>query len=159
MNMNKIILSLVSLFIVVLTSCETYNKKYKQEFSPIYPLCGEWRVNITDNTTQKTARATIYTYDTANKEKDIMWVWVNNKKYGTKCKIECNVADGTFGSKKTENKLLGGTNDIEGKIVVNGAKTPSGGTEDSIEITYYSSLTGHIYTISGYRRTGWSEDE
>ena len=159
--MNKItnILILCILLIASVTSCETYKKKYKQEFSPIYPLCGEWRVNITDNTTKKAVRTTIFTYDTADKDKDVMWIWINDKVYGTKCKIGCNVANGTFNSKKVDNRLLGGTNDVEGKVVVNGATTPSGGTEDSIEMTYYSSLTGHSYHISGYRRTGWSEDE
>ena len=87
-----------------------------------------------------------------------MWLWINLK-YGTRCKIECDVANCTFSGKKVENQLRGGTSDIEGKVVVNGATTPSGGTEDSIEMTYYSSVTGHSYTISGFRRTGWGEDE
>ena len=158
--MNKITNILISftLLVICTASCETYNKKYKQEFSPIYPLCGEWRISITDNTTKESEHAVIFTYDTANKEKNVMWLWINLK-YGTRCKIECDVANCTFSGKKVENQLRGGTSDIEGKVIVNSATTPSGGTEDSIEMTYYSSVTGHSYTISGFRRTGWGEGE
>ncbi len=81
-------------------------------------------------------------------------------KYGTKCKLTCDVKASTFSGSGAANTLLGGTNNVsDGKVVVNGADTPSGYKADSIEMTYYSSLTQKTYKIKGFRRTGWPEDE
>lgn len=143
-----------------LSSCETYSDDYKKEYSPIYPICGEWTVDITDATTNSVKRAVIYTYDTANKDANKVWLWINIAGYGTKCKIDCVPEAGIFSGTAAANVLLSGTNDVkDGKVVLNGATTPSGGKSDSIEFTYFSSLANKTYTVKGYRRTGWPEDE
>ena len=150
---------IVCLAIVGVSSCETYGD-VKQDFSPIFPLCGEWKANITDVATGTVKKTVIYTYDTADKSATQMWLWVNLAGYGTKCKLTCDVKAGTFSGSNVANALLGGTNTVSnGKVVVNGADTPSGYKADSIEMTYFSSLTNKTYTIKGFRRTGWPEDE
>lgn len=146
---------------VGLSSCETYGD-YKQDFSPIFPLCGEWRVDIFNAATNaKVTRTAIYTYDTADKTATSMWLWINSTSYGTKCKITCDIATTAFSGTNVANTLLTGTTNTVtgGKVTVNGSTTPSGGKSDSIEFTYYSSKTNTTYLIKGYRRTGWPEDE
>lgn len=148
------------LFIGGLSSCETYSDDYKKEYSPIFPICGEWIVDITDATTSKVTHTVIYTYDTADKDANKVWLWINVSGYGTKCKIDCDPGAGTFNGAGAANVLLSGTNDVtNGKVVINGATTPSSGKSDSIECTYFSSLSNKTYSIKGYRRTGWPEDE
>ncbi|MEN6618606.1 MAG: lipid-binding protein [Rikenellaceae bacterium] len=145
-----------------LSSCETYDDDYDQDFSPVFPLCGEWRVDIFNAATNaKVTRATIYTYDTADKSNSQMWLWVNNATYGTKCKISCDPAAAAFSGTNVANVLYTGTTNTvtNGVVVVNGSTTPSGGKSDSIEFTYYSSKANTTYNIKGYRRTGWPEDE
>jgi hypothetical protein len=161
-EMKKLInyILVVCLAVMTFSSCETYKDNYKQEFSPIYPLCGEWTVDITDQTTSAVSHTYIYTYDTADKTATAMWLYINKAGYGTKCKLTCDAKAGTFSGSSAANALLGGTNTVtEGKVVVNGATTPSNGKSDAITMTYYSSLSGHTYTISGYRRTFFDEDE
>lgn len=161
--MKKLInyILVVCLAVMTFSSCETYKDNYKQEFSPIYPLCGEWKVNITDQTTNKVVRTTIYTYDTADKTATDMWLWVNNSTFGTKCKLTCDAKACTFSGSNVASALYSGTTNTvtDGKVVVNGADTPSGGKADAITMTYSSSKSGHTYTISGYRRTFFDEDE
>lgn len=152
-------LLIVLLAMVGLSSCETYGE-YEQEFSPIFPICGEWKVSITNTQANTTSKAVIYTYDTADKSGDKVWLWINNGTYGTKCKIACSPEAGTFSGANAPNALLSGTNTVtDGKVVINGADTPSGHKADSIEFTYYSSLTQITYKVKGFRRTGWPEDE
>jgi hypothetical protein len=161
-EMKKFIkyIMIACLAIVGVSSCETYSDNYKQDFSPIFPLCGEWKVAITDVAAGTTVNSVIYTYDTADKSATQMWLWINVSKYGTKCKLTCDVKASTFSGSGAANTLLGGTNNVsDGKVVVNGADTPSGYKADSIEMTYYSSLTQKTYKIKGFRRTGWPEDE
>lgn len=162
-KMKKLInyILVVCLAVMTFSSCETYKDNYKQEFSPIYPLCGEWTVNITDQATNAVVSHTyIYTYDTADKTSTDMWLWINKSGYGTKCKLTCDPKAGTFSGSNAANTLLSGTNTVtDGKVVVNGADTPSGGKSDSISMIYTSSLSGKTYKISGYRRTFFDEDE
>lgn len=143
-----------------LSSCETYKEDFDQDFSPIFPLCGEWRVNIYNSDTLVT-RTSIYSYDTADKSGTTMWLWINNSKFGTKCKLTCDPAARTFSGANVANALYTGTTNTVtgGTVVVNGATTPSNGKSDSIEFTYFSSKSNLTYKISGYRRTGWPEDE
>ncbi len=153
------ILLVACIALVGLNSCETYGD-YKQDFSPIYPLCGEWVVNIVDNATNVKTKAVIYTYDTADKSSNVMWLWINSKAFGTKCKVDCNPAACTFSGSNLANALYSGTNNVlDGSVVVDGATTPSSGKSDSIHFTYFSSLSNSTYTVDGYRRTGWPEDE
>ncbi|MBP1631480.1 MAG: hypothetical protein H6Q15_2373 [Bacteroidetes bacterium] len=161
--MKRIIQFILVLCIAVtgLSSCETYSEDYDQDFSPIFPLCGEWRVDIFDAATNvKVIRTSIYTYDTADKSSTSMWLWVNNATFGTKCKITCDPVAKTFSGTDVTNKLYLGLNSVTGgKVTVNGSTTPSGGKSDSIDFTYYSSISNKTYRISGYRRTAWPEDE
>ena len=46
-----------------------------------------------------------------------------------------------------------------GKVTLNGGTAPSGTTVDTIEFTYTTTKDpGAVYSVTGYRYTGWEED-
>lgn len=153
----------VCLAVAGLSSCETYGS-YKKDMSPIYPLCGEWASTVVDQTAGTSTSTYIVTSDVAAKTTTDMWVYIDDldnsgADYSTKCKITCDMNTLTF-SGSGPNTWTGGTSTIaDGKVVVNGATTPTGGKEDYIEMTYTSSNTGHTYKITGFRRTMQPGDE
>ena len=68
---------LFCVFAVSFTSCETYSDP-KVDYSPIYPLSGEWRVRITNVTTgvmvSTTSMYTLGTYNTSDNVANKMWM-------------------------------------------------------------------------------------
>ena len=85
----------VLLAIVTFSSCETYGD-YDVEYSPIYPLSGEWIVNIYDANGQLLPDAEGYTcntYNTADNVADKMWVKMSTASttWGILGKVNCNV--------------------------------------------------------------------
>jgi len=76
----KSIIKSIFLFCILavsFTSCETYSDP-KVDYSPIYPLSGEWRVRITNLTTgvmvSTTAMYTLGTYNTSDNVANQMWL-------------------------------------------------------------------------------------
>ena len=74
-------------------------------------------------------------------------------------------AYGSYGSYYTASYQWGNmgtsTASIEGKVVKDGIKTPSGYTADTIEFTYtltYTDGTSESYSVKGQKKTGWAED-
>ncbi|MCI1721139.1 MAG: hypothetical protein LKM37_09100 [Bacteroidales bacterium] len=159
--MKRFITYIAVAFLAVagLSSCETYGN-YSKDMSPIYPLCGEWASTVTDQTAGTSFTTYVVTSDVAAKTTTDMWVVINTgDENGTKCKIQCDVKSLTF-SGSGPNTLEGGTSTItDGKVVVDGATPPSGGKADYMEMTYTSSVTGHTYKITGFRRTFQPGDE
>ena len=67
---------LFCVFAVSLTSCETYSDP-KVDYSPIYPLSGEWQVRISNVTTGVKDTAAMYTlgtYNTSDNVANQMWL-------------------------------------------------------------------------------------
>ena len=73
---------------VGLTSCDTYGD-YEQEFSPVYPLSGQYYVKVIDEAGKEIVMHTItdsdgqktdvfgtymYLYNTTNNDKDKLWI-------------------------------------------------------------------------------------
>ncbi|MCD7932374.1 MAG: hypothetical protein LUH15_14025 [Tannerellaceae bacterium] len=168
--MKKIINIIVALLALVsFNSCETYGD-YETEYSSIYPMSGEWVVNVTDQsgTDLLGGKIELNTYNTANEDTDKMWVRISGRTagaYNMTVKANCNLGDLTFSGTNLEN-LTGNVATSNttvtisnGKITLQGANTPSGGKADKIEFTFTNSLyPGETFTVSGYRFTGWEED-
>ncbi len=67
---------LFCVFAVSFMSCETYSDP-KAEYSPIYPLSGEWRVRITNLNTGSLVSTSMYTlgtYNTSDNVANQMWL-------------------------------------------------------------------------------------
>jgi hypothetical protein len=168
-------LFILCLFLVVAASCETA-KDYQMEFSPVYPLSGEWLVRFTDTsvTPSTSGMFVMSTYNTADNSKTQMWIKVTstsataaNIAYTGRItgKISCDVAAKTFSGANVANTfyttaplhtftITGGT------IITDGYDTATGGKSDKITFTITDTRKpGKTITVSGFRRTRWLDDE
>ena len=172
--MKSIIRSLILLcvFAASFISCETYSDP-KVDYTPIYPLSGEWRVRITNLSTNALIAQSMYTLGTYNTEDNSstqMWVRTTSNlpsSLGTlKAKIDCVVPSLAFSVANgnnlnvTTNAILGTVTITEGKVTLNSVAMPSKVTSDRISFKLTSTKSpGITYLVEGYRRTRWNEDE
>lgn len=115
------------------------------------------------------------TFSTASNTADS--IWVSDTKdmnlLGYQVKVPCNLQNLTFGSSTEETNVYGPSDYIgekaiitNGKIILGGAKTPSGMPADSIYFELklmddaYAATYGYDrYQVLGYRYTGFAADE
>lgn len=163
-NIKYTIILLLS--ILTFSACETYGD-YDVEYSPIYPLCGEWIVDIKDEAGAVVKqKVSCNTYNTSANDVDKMWVKMGSKSvaYGVLGKVSCNVSGLTFNGDKIPN-LLDATDGVNstttvtitnGTVAINGFDTASGHKADKIQFTMTNSkYPGKTYTVIGFRKTGW----
>jgi hypothetical protein len=164
-------IAILSFFLVLAAGCETY-KDYEMEYSPIYPLCGEWIVKFTDTSVTPnvtTGNIVLSTFNTADNSSTQMWIRTTSTS-GTYMgrfdgKIECNVGGKSFsGTNATNTYYTTGTiptfTITDGLIVTDGYDTKSGGKSDKITFTMTDTRkAGKIYQAIGFRRTRWPVDE
>lgn len=177
--MKSKIKSFILFFVLSATfiGCETYSDP-KVEYSPIYPLSGEWRVRITNLNTGTLVANSMYTlgtYNTTDNATDQMWIRTTSNiptfspatVKTLKAKISCDVPSLTFSTKVVTQNLNVSTNAVldtivitEGKITLNSVTMPSKVTADRIFFKLTKTKSpGVTYSVEGYRRTRWSEDE
>lgn len=167
-NINKI--WVVLLAFVTLTACETYGD-YETEYSVIYPLSGEWVVNVYDaNGATLKEKVTLNTFNTAENVPDKMWVRMGaaSNAYGVLGKVSCNVGEKVFSGESVPNLVDSKDGETSsttfsvsaGKIVLQGFDTPTGHKADAIEFTLVNSkYPGQTMTIKGFRKTGWGGED
>jgi len=168
-------LFIVCFFLVIASSCETY-KDYEIDYSPVYPLSGEWMVRFTDaSVTPATSGLFVMsTFNTADNSKTQMWIRVTstsatpaNIAYTGRFtgKINCDVAAKTFsGANVVNTYYTTGTiptfTITAGTVVTDGYDTATGGKSDKITFTITDTRkAGKTITVSGFRRTRWADDE
>jgi hypothetical protein len=177
--MKSIIKSFLLLCVISATfaSCETY-KDPKVDYSPVYPLSGEWRVRITDLSTNALVAQSMYTlgtYNTQNNDNNLMWIRTtsNVPLFSTasvktlKAKVSCDVPSLSFNTNGVVQNLNVTTNAVidtvvvtEGKVVLNSVSMPSGVKADRISFKITKTKApGKTFFVEGYRRTRWNEDE
>lgn len=163
---------IICLSLVFVASCETYDD-YTIEYSPIYPLSGEWLVRFTDPTVTPATSGlfVLSTYNTSDNSKDQMWIRATstsataaNVAYPGRFtgKINCNVTDLSFSGENAANTYTtNGTFTVTGgTIIKDGYDTATGGKSDKITFTITDSRKpGKVITVTGFRRTRWFEDE
>lgn len=161
---------LLLVFGMAATSCS----KDEIPMTSTVTLAGEWMVEAYSGDEQLSNTFMILTYNNNADDGQRLWIMdtspANNPAWWlpiTQVEVDCNVSALTFGSTKTEVNL----NPIdeatplyvtvtEGKILPGGAVSPSGMSVDGIEFKIeYSDDPGNVYTIKGYRRTGFVADE
>ena len=166
---NKLLI--ICSFLLFVTGCETY-KDYEIDYSPVYPLCGEWAVRFTDISVTPNVTSpilTLSTYNTADNSTTQLWIRATSSSttYMGRFtgKINCNVEGLSFSGENIPNTyytvapvptftITGGT------IIINGYDTATGGKADKITFTMTDTRkAGKSYTVSGFRRTYWPEDE
>lgn len=174
--MKKIKKILIVCIILAFTaSCETY-KDYEIEYSPIYPLCGEWMVRFTDTSVTPSVSGLflLSTYNTENNSTDKMWIKITstsssaaNIAYTGRFtgKVNCDITANTFSGENVSNTYYT-TGTIPtftitaGTIVKDGYDTATGGKSDKISFTITDTRKpGKTKTVTGFRRTRWYDDE
>jgi hypothetical protein len=165
-------LFILCFFLVITASCETY-KDYVMEFSPVYPLSGEWLVRFTDTsvTPSVSGLVVLSTFNTADNSTNQMWIRATSTSTAAAYtgrftgKISCDVAAKTFSGSAVPNTfytaapiptftVTGGT------VITDGYDTATGGKSDKITFTITDTRKpGKTITVSGFRRTRWLDDE
>lgn len=171
-------LFILCFFLVFASGCETY-KDYEMEFSPVYPLSGEWMVRFTDPTVTP-ARSGLFvmsTFNTADNSSNQMWIRLTsvltttnaeaNQAYPGRLvgKINCDVAGKSFSGANVVNTYSTATSALtftitNGTVITDGYDTATGGKSDKISFTITDSRKpGKTITVEGFRRTRWADDE
>ncbi len=176
MKYIKNILWVLLAFTVASCSIEDYDI----EHNAIFPMGGQYRIiSLQDETgaelAGKISSSTRYVYiaNTIDNEADKCWVRIGNYNtgatsfYGINGKVSCNVSNKqnmTFSGSNVEN-LAGNvasssnTFSVDGVVVEQGVKCPSGEVTESITMTFTNSnFPGKTYKLTGWKYTGWSED-
>ena len=176
---NKIVIVLVVLIAFGFTGCKklwdmNQPKEVDTEYSAVWPLAGEWYVqymfddgagNIGD--WYGVGYTTLFTYNTANEDKDQFWISDDGNFWVYTIKSPCNVDARSFSGDSLVSTADwdGDLYDIKvniknGKVIEDGGFSTSGVVTDSIyfEIEFEDD-PGTIYQCAGIRRTGFLEDE
>jgi len=181
MKKNKLILIVLSIAFI-LSSCETL-KEPKIEYSPVFPLSGEWFVRyINPANGDTTIFGAITTFNDAANSATGLWIrkTANSTLLGDTnvvkpkqifvrtftAKATCSVPEKTFSASNATNTVLAagvsvGTCKVtEGKVIIDGWAISLKHKSDKITFKYEDSrFPGIVYNAEGYRRTGWPEDE
>ena len=163
-QINKLLVILLAL--VTFSSCETYGD-YEIEYTAIYPLCGEWVVNVTGEDGSVLAEGvTCNTYNTTDDATDKMWIKMSvaTNDWGVRGKIHCDVTSKSFDGDGIANLLHADdginstvTFNISGKVIVDGYTTQANTKVDAIEFTL--TQNGKSMTVKGFRKTGWEGED
>ncbi len=166
-------LYLLSVAVLTLVSCNSEDFDYDIEYTPIHPIGGQYTVDISRNDTVIVEKEDCFLANTAAYDTDLCWIRIgayndantDTCSYYINGKISCDVASLSFWGTDIEN-LAGNvvSSDetftlTDGLIELNGITAPSGTIADKISFTYTTTVdSGAIYTVVGYRYTGWEED-
>lgn len=139
-------------------------KEPEIETSAVYPLSGEWWITYTVNGTPFVSPKgrSHYKIDTYNTAADVNTeMWVANYTIGRFiAKSGIDVSAKTFNGSDLESRTGGTVSITNGKVIIDGGKSKTGVTADSIYFEFTTSgAAGTTYTCQGIRRTGFLEDE
>ncbi len=180
--MKKLINITLAITLLVLFAFSSCTKIYEMnqpdepdiEYSAIWPMSGEWWVtykfddgagNIGD--WYGVGYTQLFTYNTANEDKDKMWINDQGNFWTYTIKTPLNLGAMSFSGTDLVSTAFwsGEPYDIKisiqnGQVIPDGGKSTSGVTTDSIyfEIIFEDDPST-TYICSGVRRTGFLEDE
>lgn len=166
--MKKYISILFALLLVAFTGCDV-----ETDTDPggtgVQMMAGHWIVTFTTPTGDVYGPMNLYTYNTADDNGTEMWINDKNGFWNFNIKCPVTYSSLTFATGSTPSTNIatnkdGSAYDItvavtDGKIVLNGAKSPAGHVTDAISFGIeFQDDPGSVYTCTGYRYTGFTED-
>lgn len=161
---DRIIGILTGLFFMGLVSCK--KEQPAVEYSPIFPISGEWHIHVFENGEPIGGIFTLRTYNTTDNLSDIAWFRLATvaQPFGILAKVKVDVPNKSFIGGTYRNTLAvppdkTGVEIMEGKVLLNASTQPSSAVADSIYVKYKTSVDGNTYIVKGHRRTGWPEDQ
>lgn len=129
----------------------------------VVDMAGDWYVQTYLGDQLALDWSLISTYNTSTNDGEFMWVDDHQNIWWFKVKTPVNVETQTFSGTALASNVDGYeiTVDIINGIIEEGAATTSGGnTTDKISMdVIFSDDPDNVYTLEGYRRTGFLEDE
>jgi Lipid-binding putative hydrolase len=162
-NMKKIYSILLIIGIFALQSCDKVTLP-DVTGTKVQKMCGEWYIEVKDNSGALAAPGyhLIRTSNTAaNTDNELLMDDLGLWPFKVKCPV--TIGNQTFNPAV---KLANFARDtikvsIKSGVIINGAATSSGGNKtDSISVKFeFTDDPGTEYNYSGYRRTGFLEDE
>ena len=164
--MNKLIKYIMALAVIVgFAACQ--QEDYEPGGTVVQDMAGTWWVNMTERVDSSGVINGSYGYyellsfNTSDNSSDSMWVTDNGAFWDYKVKVGINHATKTFSIDQGKDLIWDDNTTIQnGKIMVGAATAPSGTVTDSIYFEVkWASDNVHTYIGSGYRYTGWPEDD
>lgn len=148
-----------------LNSCDLA-KDVKPTGTAVQDMAGDWFIlqnNLTDGI-NGTAWKRVVTYNTSANDNDTLWLNTRSALLsGTNfvAKVPVTISQLTYNATSDLKTTTTATVSIlEGKVLKGVATTSGGNKSDSIFIKYsISNKPGKEYSLSGYKRTGFLEDE
>lgn len=158
--MKKYLILLLTALSVSFTSCDN---ETEPGGTAVEKMAGDWWVTATimqngnEAVDSGAGHFRMYTYNTAANVPTEMWLedGGNFRNYKVRVNVDYNAR--TF----TTNDFVEGVRITEGKIMEGAATTPSGMPADSIVymIQFDDDPNGLTYKVSGFRRTGFPNDD
>ncbi|AIM36101.1 hypothetical protein KO02_04880 [Sphingobacterium sp. ML3W] len=173
--MKHIYKYLLGLLVFAAVSCK--KDQPAVEYSPIFPISGEWHTHVFNEDGSNVATlnpstgksfslslAALSTYNTADNDDDIAWLKFSTVAYpfGILAKVKVDVPSVAILPGEYVNILPVKNTSIhliEAKILQNASKQPSGVLADSILVKYKTGVDNKVYMIKGHRRTQWPDDQ
>ncbi len=145
--------------ILIFASCDE-KEDYTQINSSVVEVAGEWWVNYVDGE-YESGYTKLITFNTAADNGQEFWISDEHNFWAYKVKCPVNTANLTFsGTDLPNNEYDVDIQILDGKIIEDGALSTSGVVTDSIYFQVeFGDEPGVIYTASGWRKTGFLEDE
>jgi hypothetical protein len=161
LNINFILLLVVSALFI---SCDNDGyADYDAGATNVEELSGEWYVQLLLEEEVIVDYGLISTYNTSANTGDEMWVDDHQNLWWFKVKSPVNVQAKSFSGTDLASSVDGYDISVtisNGMIVKNGATTTEGDTADGISFDIeFSDDPGTVYSVQGYRKTGFLEGE
>lgn len=156
--------------LLIIQSCDKKDD-FVNENSETVDVAGDWFVkHFHSDISANPEYINAMTFNTSSDVPDSIWLTDDGNFWDYKVKIPCNVADLTFGGSDTAiNSVSGYPIKVvvrNGKIMKSVSKQPSGFVADSIyyeiwfeDLEDASGIANDTIIVSGFRRTGFVEDE
>lgn len=163
-NIKKILLASAFIGTLSFVSCEDGGyDEYGQDGRPLQSMSGEWYIDIIDEASGTVLGTHFYheTYD-SNEGNNTLIIDDHQNGYYLKGKVNADPNNLTFSVTDADNENDPETtfSITEGKILKNAAHSPTGAAVDSIYFKgEFSYDPGTIIIFSGYKRTGFIEEE
>lgn len=166
--MKKYISILFTLLLVAFTGCDVETDTDAGGTS-VAAMAGHWVVTFS-NSGKAYGPYDLYTYNTAADNGSEMWINDKNSfwNFNIKCPVTYNALTFATGGTPATSIALnkdGSAYNItvaitDGKVVLNGTKSPGGHVTDSISFGIeFQDDPGNVYLCDGYRYTGFDDDK
>ncbi|HET6558170.1 MAG TPA: lipid-binding protein [Prolixibacteraceae bacterium] len=166
-------LMIIALFAMVISSCDL-KEDYEVEKSKVVEAAGQWYVMYNHETFGEdpfgAGFTALKTFNTSDDNGQEIWLTDEGNFWDYKVKIPVNLEAMTFGREDTVINEVADYNIKvivrNGKIIKNASVQPSGATTDSIyfeiwfeDLEAATEIANDKLLVSGFRRTGFLEDE